>query len=130
MTRVASNGNAKEIGKKHRLLTSWSRRDRVEAAVVEGTDGAIGRIPILVSNSGVPCVSSRARDSALQRKNASRSRLRLDGCEIARRYVTSVVVEARRGTPPRYSLLASRGRHVSLPFQSFLKERIGSEGVR
>lgn len=65
----------------------------------EGTDGAIGRIPILVSNSGVPCVSSRARDSALQRKNASRSRLRLDGCEIARRYVTFVVVEARGGTP-------------------------------
>lgn len=94
----------------------------------EGSDGtAIGRIPILASNSGVPCVSSRARDSALQRKNASCSRLRRDGCEIARRYVTSVVEARGRDTPRTLSSRRVGARFAPFPAPFLEKERIGGD---
>lgn len=65
---------------------------------------AIGRIPILVSNSGVPCVSSRSR--AIPYSNERMHRVRVcDATAVKLHDVTFVVVEARE-RDTTYSLVA------------------------
>lgn len=96
----------------------------------------IGRIPILVSNSGVPCISgihttrdaarrvgtaqSVAQSGCTARKNAHRSCLRRDGCEIARYYFsapTMMVVVVVQKTP---RILPSVANPRKAPRCSFL----------
>lgn len=76
----------------------------------------MGRIPILVSNFGVPCVfqaaprrESRAR-CCTAKECISCSRLRRDGCEIARRYSRRRKRAEARHVLPLSQILA-QGHH-------------------